>query len=62
MGGIGDKSCRDGDFPLDSSSMFKKVLLPLLLIVVSIVLLSAAAYWYESKWGSEGPFPSHHHH
>ena len=42
--------------------MFKKVLLPLLLILVSIVLLSAAAYWYESKWGSEGPFPSHHHH
>ena len=40
----------------------KKVLLPLLLIAVGIVLLGAAAYWYEQRYGAEGPFPSHHHH
>jgi hypothetical protein len=40
----------------------KKVLVPLLLIAAGMVLLSAAMWWYENKYGPEGPFPSHHHH
>ena len=40
----------------------KKVLMPLLLIMAGIVVLAAAAYWYENKYGAEGPFPSEHHH
>jgi hypothetical protein len=39
----------------------KKALLPLLWIVAAIVVLAAGAYFYEQKWGSEGPFPDHHH-
>lgn len=42
--------------------MLKKALLPVLLIVAAIVLLVAGAYWYEQKYGAEGPFESHHHH
>jgi hypothetical protein len=40
----------------------KKALLPLLWIAAGIIVLAAAAYWYEQKYGPEGPFPSHHHH
>jgi len=28
--------------------------------VAVIVVLAAAAYWYEQKYGEEGPFPSQH--
>lgn len=42
--------------------MFKKALTPILLTLAAIILLAAAAYWYEEKWGIEGPFPSEHHH
>jgi hypothetical protein len=40
----------------------KKALMPLLLIVAGMVLLAAVAYWYENKYGPDGPFPSEHHH
>ena len=39
----------------------KKVLIPVLLMLTAIVLLAAVAYWYEQRFGSEGPFPAHHH-
>jgi hypothetical protein len=39
----------------------KKALLPLLLIAAAILLLAAAAYWYEVKYGLDGPFRSYHH-
>jgi hypothetical protein len=42
--------------------MFKKALLPVLLLLLAILLLAAAAYWYEAKYGLEGPFPAQHHH
>ena len=42
--------------------MFKKALMPILLTLAAIILLAAVAYWYEEKWGIEGPFPSEHHH
>jgi hypothetical protein len=42
--------------------MFKKALVPVLLLMLAILLLAALAYWYESKYGLEGPFPSEHHH
>ena len=42
--------------------MWKKALLPILLIIAAIVLLTAVAYWYEQKYGEDGPFPPEHHH
>ena len=39
----------------------KKVIVPILLFLVAILLLAGAAYWYEQKYGSEGPFPPHGH-
>lgn len=36
--------------------------MPLLLIVGLIVLLIVAANWYESRFGSEGPFKNIHQH
>jgi Mg2+ and Co2+ transporter CorA len=41
----------------------KKALLPVMLILAAVCLLAALAYFYEKKWGLEGPFPStgHHH-
>ncbi|HUI06095.1 MAG TPA: hypothetical protein VL486_03740 [Verrucomicrobiae bacterium] len=35
----------------------RKLLLPFALFLAAILLLAAAAYWYEQKYGSEGPFP-----
>lgn len=32
------------------------------LFLVGILLLAAAAYWYDHKYGSEGPFPNEHGH
>jgi len=40
----------------------KKALRPILLILAIIIVLVAGAYFYEQKWGLEGPFPDHHHH
>jgi hypothetical protein len=40
----------------------RKILLPIALFLAAVVLLAAAAYWYDRKYGSEGPFPSEHHH
>ena len=37
--------------------MLKKALIPILLILAAILLLAAGAYWYEQKWGLEGPWP-----
>ncbi len=42
--------------------MWKKALLPLLLIAAVLLALVAAAYFYETKWGQEGPFPDSDHH
>ena len=36
--------------------MFKKALIPILLIMAAVLVLGAAAYWYEQKWGYDGPF------
>jgi len=36
----------------------RKLLLPFALFLAAIVVLAALAYWYEQKYGSEGPFPS----
>jgi uncharacterized protein YxeA len=40
----------------------RKVLLAIVLILAIILLLMAAAYWYDQKYGSDGPFPSQHGH
>jgi hypothetical protein len=40
----------------------RRLVLPVALLLAAILLLAAAAYWYEQKYGSEGPFPSQHHH
>jgi hypothetical protein len=40
----------------------KRALLPILLILLAIGLLIAFSYWYEQRWGIEGPFPCEHHH
>ena len=40
----------------------KKVLLVMALFLAGILLLMAAAYWYDQKYGSDGPFPSQHGH
>ncbi len=40
----------------------KKALGPILWMLLAIALLAAAAYWYEQKWGLEGPFPAEGHH
>ena len=40
----------------------KKMLAPILILLGLVVLLALAMFWYEQKWGSDGPFPSHHHH
>ncbi len=40
--------------------MLKKALIPVLLILLAILLLAGAAYWYEQKYGLEGPFQSDH--
>jgi hypothetical protein len=40
----------------------RKMLLPIVLLFAAILLLVAAAYWYDQKYGSEGPFPNQHGH
>jgi hypothetical protein len=40
----------------------RKVLLPIALFLAGILLLAGVAYWYEQKYGSQGPFPSQHGH
>lgn len=40
----------------------RKLLGPIVLFVAAILLLAAAAYWYDHKYGSEGPFPPMGHH
>jgi uncharacterized protein YxeA len=40
----------------------KKVLLTFVLILAGILLLMAVVYWYDQKYGSEGPFPAQHGH
>jgi hypothetical protein len=40
----------------------KKLLWPLLLLFGLVLLLLAGAYFYEQRWGIEGPFPPGHHH
>ena len=40
----------------------KKALLPLLLIVVAILAFAAVGYWYNQRYGAEGPFESQHYH
>ena len=42
--------------------MWKKALLPLLLIAALVLALIAGAYYYERRWGEEGPFPDDEHH
>jgi len=42
--------------------VFGKALRPILWILAAVLLLAAAAYWYEKKWGAEGPFEDNHHH
>lgn len=37
-------------------------MLPIALFFAAVLLLAAAAYWYEAKYGSNGPFPAEHHH
>jgi len=40
----------------------RKVLLAIVLFLAVILLLMAADYWYDQKYGSDGPFPSQHGH
>ena len=40
----------------------KKVLLVMALFLAGILLLMAADYWYDQKFGSEGPFRNQHGH
>ena len=40
----------------------RKILLPIALFLAGILLLAAAAYWYDQKYGSEGPFQNLHGH
>lgn len=40
----------------------RKVLLPIALFLAAILVLAAVAYWYEQKYGSEGPFTNQHGH
>jgi hypothetical protein len=40
----------------------RKVLLPIALFFAVILLLVAAVYWYDQKYGSQGPFPNQHGH
>jgi hypothetical protein len=40
----------------------RKILLPIALFLAAILLLVGAAYWYDQKYGSEGPFPNQHGH
>jgi len=40
----------------------RKVLGAIALFLAVILLLMAADYWYERKYGSEGPFPNQHGH
>jgi hypothetical protein len=39
----------------------KKALLPIVLFLAVILLLAAASYWYDQKYGSDGPFPAQGH-
>ncbi len=36
--------------------------MPILLILGAMIVVIGAMYFYEWKWGAEGPFQSHHHH
>ncbi len=36
--------------------------MPILLVFGAIVVLAVAAYFYERKWGIDGPFPTQHQH
>ncbi len=40
----------------------KRALLPMVWIAGAIVVLIAVMYWYEQKWGTEGPFEDTHTH
>jgi hypothetical protein len=40
----------------------KKLVLTLLLLVALAGLLLAGVYFYEQRWGLDGPFPAHRHH
>jgi hypothetical protein len=42
--------------------MMKKVLVVMVLFLAAILLLMAADYWYDQKYGSEGPFRNQHGH
>jgi hypothetical protein len=54
-------ACTEGGFSLHSNAM-RKVLLPIALFFAAILLLVGAAYWYDQKYGSEGPFRNQHGH
>lgn len=40
----------------------KKLMLTLLILIALAGLFFAGAYYYEQRWGLEGPFPARHHH
>ena len=40
----------------------KKVLMVMALFLACILLLMAGVYWYDQKYGSEGPFQNQHGH
>lgn len=42
--------------------MWKKALLPIMLVLAAILVLVGLAYWYEQRYGEDGPFPNEHHH
>jgi len=40
----------------------RKAWVPVLWALAAVVVLIVAAYFYEQKWGIDGPFKSQHHH